>query len=175
METAETEELDCQVWVAIATLLFWGEVRRAASCQSNMQQNISSLAKLYPASKLLMLACARVQGFVAFELRGSMSVVPADDDGPAGASEVLNVTLPPRGQLAKRWEENTLLRQQLRDERQLLSWPSKVTIGVASQPALILNRVAIQILVDEWSNVCSKPKSIPIDWVRDEACFRKNT
>ena len=99
--------------------------------------------------------------------------VAAPAAGPMAApddAQVVQVTLPPEGQLAKAWEANALVRQQLRDEQRLLSWPSKATTGVASQRALILNRVPVMVAVSEWAAVCNEPKSVPIDWIREEAC-----
>ncbi|CAE7220191.1 unnamed protein product [Symbiodinium sp. CCMP2592] len=56
----------------------------------------------------------------------------------------------------------------MRDGRKLLSWPSRVTIGAASQAALVLNRTPIMILIEQWGSVCEEPKSVPIKWMRDE-------
>ena len=81
---------------------------------------------------------------------------------------VLEVVLPPEGQLSSAWEANPLIRQQMRDDTRLLAWPSKATTGVASQPALVMNRTVVQIALMEWAAVCREPKSVPIDWVRDE-------
>ena len=88
------------------------------------------------------------------------------DDGHA--PQVLQVVLPPEGQLASAWEANAMIRQIMRDEGKLLSWPSKACTGVASQLALVQNRVAIKVVLEAWAAVCTEPKSLPIDWVRDE-------
>ena len=102
-----------------------------------------------------------------------MAVVANDAAGPHAdlEDEVMRVVLPPAGQLATAWESDPLLRQQMRDSAKLLQWPSKVSIGVASQAALVLNRAAIKTVVNEWSTVCSEPKSVPIGWIRDEVPF----
>ena len=88
-----------------------------------------------------------------------------DDDEHA----LVEVVLPERGQLAKRWEADPIIRQHMRTHQKLLAWPSQVTIGVASQAALVLNRFVIFHLLEEWTAVCPKPKSVPIHWVKDEA------
>ncbi|CAE7310973.1 Zan [Symbiodinium sp. KB8] len=96
-----------------------------------------------------------------------LAIRDADAIEEAGEA-VIEVVLPPPGQLAKAWENNALIRQQMRDGRKLLSWPSRVTIGAASQQALVLNRTVIMILVEQWGAVCAEPKSVPIKWMRDE-------
>ena len=88
--------------------------------------------------------------------------------GVAPAGALLEVVLPPEGQLAMAWEANPVIRQQMRDDGRLLQWPNKATTGVASQPALVMNRTAIQVALTEWATVCGEPKSLPIDWVREE-------
>ena len=88
--------------------------------------------------------------------------------GVALAGALLEVALPPEGQLAMAWEANPVIRQQMRDDGRLLQWPNKATTGVASQPALVMNRTAIQVALTEWATVCGEPKSLPIDWVREE-------
>ena len=103
-----------------------------------------------------------------------MALVAPDASGPDAdqEDEVMHVVLPPAGHLAAAWESDPLLRQQMRDFSRLLQWPSKVSIGVASQAALVLNRTAIKTVVSEWSMVCSEPKSVPIGWIRDEVPYQ---
>ena len=102
-----------------------------------------------------------------FSSPAMLAIRDADAIEEAGEA-VIEVVLPPPGQLAKAWENNALIRQQMRDGRKLLSWPSRVTIGAASQQALVLNRTVIMILVEQWGAVCAEPKSVPIKWMRDE-------
>ena len=89
-------------------------------------------------------------------------------EGAGDAPQVLQVVLPPERQLASAWEACPLIRQTMRDDGKLLSWPSKATTGVASQAALVQNRVVVRIAIEQWASVCTEPKSLPIDWVREE-------
>ena len=90
--------------------------------------------------------------------------------GQVDSADTIEVVLPPAGHLAAAWEKDAFIRQQMRDGKKLLAWTSRVTIGAANQASLVLNRTAIMILIDVWGDVCREPKSLPIRWVRDEAC-----
>ena len=76
---------------------------------------------------------------------------------------------PPKGLLANRWEQRPLIREQLRSEKKLLLWPAKVTIGVASQASLKLNRYVVADILTEWGKISEEPVAPPIGWLRQEA------
>ena len=78
---------------------------------------------------------------------------------------------PPKGDLAKAWDANAFIREQMRAHSKLLTWPSAASTGVANKTSLKLNRFQIQILIEMWTSISNSPKSPPIWWIQQEACY----
>ena len=76
---------------------------------------------------------------------------------------------PEKGRLATRLEGRLMVREQIRDAKKLLEWPTPKTCGVASLQALKLNRFIIGDVIAVWAETCRQPKSPPIGWLRQEA------
>ena len=94
----------------------------------------------------------------------------ADEEGEE-ASQSGRPPWPAKGLLAARWEQRAMVREQMRQNKKLLLWPSPVTTGVASQNSLKLNRYIIYDVLEEWGKVCEEPVAPPIGWLRQEARF----
>ena len=78
---------------------------------------------------------------------------------------------PEPGLLAKTWEEVGPIRKVFRDNGQLLVWPKKDLVGVASLRALGMNKTVVSEAVKVWSSKVSTAKSPPVDWLKEEARF----
>ena len=92
------------------------------------------------------------------------AIAPHDGD-----SDGEDFQWPPLGSLAKRWDARSIIRDRVRLEHRLLLWPAKASVGVASMPALSLNRFVVADIMLEWCPVSREPKSPPIGWLRREA------
>ena len=100
-----------------------------------------------------------------------------DADQAAGESRAIRVRRqtsakwPEKGALSKAMEEDGAIRNSFRANRsQLLAWPSPNLVGVASLKALGLNVHAVGLALQIWGSCHSTPKTMPIDWLKEEAC-----
>ena len=89
-------------------------------------------------------------------------MVPIEEEEPR---------LPERHALASSWEENPLVRKNLRESGKLLRWPNREMTGIATLAALGENRVIIEDALTLWaSHNSTEAKSPPVEWLKDEAC-----
>ena len=79
-----------------------------------------------------------------------------------------NLTNPLEG-LAKAWEKNDQLRSDALDSRSLVQWPSPSLVGIISMKALMLNVDLLYEAARIWAPTKSKPKTLPVEWVKKEA------
>ena len=79
-------------------------------------------------------------------------------------------TWPPVHMLASVWEENSFVRQSLRQNSKILRWPNVKTTGVATVENLRANRLVCQDALKVWASHSQQAKSPPVDWLREEAC-----
>ncbi|CAE7565712.1 unnamed protein product, partial [Symbiodinium sp. KB8] len=75
---------------------------------------------------------------------------------------------PPKFALARKWDENIVLREQMRRTGKLLLWDTPASTGVANKTSLRLNRFAIAAVLEVWVETSDSPKSPPIGWLRAE-------
>ena len=78
---------------------------------------------------------------------------------------------PPTHELASVLEENSTVRQSLRQNKKILVWPNPKMTGVASVESLSTNRTAVQDALQVWASHSSVAKSPPVDWLREEVGF----
>lgn len=78
------------------------------------------------------------------------------------------------GDLAKAWEAEGIIRSRGRHNGQLTIWPSKDTIGIASQRACALNHAALELSASYWVERSAEPAAIPIGILRDEVQLDAN-
>ena len=76
--------------------------------------------------------------------------------------------MPEKHALAKKWDENAVVRSQVRETNKLLLWPSAQQTGVISKASLRTNRHVILAVIDVWSSACTTPRAPKIPWLRDE-------
>ena len=97
---------------------------------------------------------------------------PADAIVAADEDEGSAYQWPARHELASCWEENGLVRKNLRDTGRMLVWPNRDLTGIATLAALSTNRVIVADALTIWAthNV-SEAKSPPVEWLKDEASF----
>ena len=76
---------------------------------------------------------------------------------------------PERHALAAMWEEELLVRNQVRGYKKLLMWPKPQLIGVASLQALALNKAPVFEAMHLWSHHSGLAKSPPVRWLKQEA------
>lgn len=72
------------------------------------------------------------------------------------------------GDLAKVWEAEGIIRSRGRQNGQLTIWPSKDTIGIASQRSCAMNHAALEHCATFWVERSAEPAAIPIGILRDE-------
>ena len=97
---------------------------------------------------------------------------PNAPDAIVEADEEEACPWPPRHQLASCWEENCVVRKNLRETKRLLEWPNVDLTGIATLAALGCNRVIVSDAVTIWaSHHVSEAKSPPVEWLKDEASF----
>lgn len=73
-------------------------------------------------------------------------------------------------QLASLWEENHVVRKNLRLTGKMIVWPKVELTGVATLQALSANRIPIADAITVWGshhNQAAKPP--PIEWLKQEA------
>ena len=93
------------------------------------------------------------------------------DDGMAGIdADDSTASWPPTHELASVWEENSFVRQSLRQKSKILRWPNVKTTGVATVENLRANRIVVQDALKVWASHSEQAKSPPVDWLREEAC-----
>ena len=95
----------------------------------------------------------------------AMSMVPHEeelDDDDLGQ-------WPERHALASLWEENSDVRQRLRESQKMLRWPKVELVGVASLAALSDNRSVVRDCLTIWTahnkDSCKPP---PVGWLKEE-------
>ena len=77
---------------------------------------------------------------------------------------------PEKGTLTKAMEEDADIRNSFRmNKSQLLAWCSPKLVGVASLKSLALNVPVIKLAIQIWGSHTSVPKTMPIDWLKQEA------
>ena len=91
----------------------------------------------------------------------------ADGGGAEPTPAAVNA-LPAKHALAKKWDENAVVRAQVRETNKLLLWPSPQQTGVISKASLRTNRHVILAVIDVWSSCCATPRAPIIPWLRDE-------
>ena len=107
--------------------------------------------------------------------------------GPEGGGELVPVVgqqlrvrkrnthvWPEPGLLSSALESSNEIRALFRENKQkLLQWPSPSVVGVASQKALKLNVPVVRQAIEIWATVCTEPKAISVDWLKQEATCPK--
>ena len=79
---------------------------------------------------------------------------------------------PAQGALATAWEQSIEIRQLFRDNKaHLTKWPSAELVGATSLRALALNVPVVQIALAVWCGNSETPKTMAIDWLKQEASF----
>ena len=97
---------------------------------------------------------------------------PNAPDAIVAADEESAYQWPARHQLASCWEENGIVRQNLRDTGRMLLWPNRDLTGIATLAALSSNRVIVADALTIWAtHSFSEAKSPPVEWLKDEASF----
>lgn len=72
--------------------------------------------------------------------------------------------------LADGWDNIVELRAIVREHKSLLRWPNKKCTGVMSMKACALNHLLLHTAAQMWvPNAGSKPKTLPVDFVKHEA------
>ena len=79
--------------------------------------------------------------------------------------------LPPRGELARLWENEPTLRQRILSETEpnLTRWLNKQSVCVASTAAMALNARVLEVLAMLWAPLQPSPKPVPVDYLCKEA------
>ena len=97
---------------------------------------------------------------------------PNAPDAIVAADEESAYQWPARHQLASCWEENGIVRKNLRDTGKMLLWPNRDLTGIATLAALSSNRVVVADALTIWgTHNFSEAKSPPVEWLKDEASF----
>lgn len=77
---------------------------------------------------------------------------------------------PPEGELAAAWEAELAVRDGFRKRDHFTDWPVGAT-GVQSVKAMSLNPRALEVLAEQWCPQIPYAKSVPIDYMRQEAWY----
>ena len=86
-------------------------------------------------------------------------------------AEVAGIQVPGKGELAKIFERDETIRRRIleKPDQILTRWVSQRATGIASVAAMRLNSQALTLLAELWTRHCPFPKTVPVDFMRDEA------
>lgn len=92
----------------------------------------------------------------------------------SGGEEVVEgktpAVLPEPGVLAKAWEAEPILRQNVLDEKfpYMTRWVNEKAVGIPSVRAMALNFWALEVLARVWVPLQDSPKCVPVEYLRKE-------
>ena len=76
--------------------------------------------------------------------------------------------MPETGALCQAFDNDPVIRGQMRTCGKLLAWPSPSMTGVANMESAKLNRFVLMDILRVWGDFSDTPKSPPIKWFRVE-------